>query len=65
MRCMSGLHEWTDQADAEKCCHPDWKRILLVGNDAFKGSETPLQYACGTVYGRKWVRNSTLASKPG
>ncbi len=28
--CTSGKHFWTDREDAEKCCHPDWKRCLRI-----------------------------------
>lgn len=31
MRCRSGRHEWTDPADATKCCDPAWERRLWVG----------------------------------
>jgi hypothetical protein len=36
--CYSGRHVWTDKANAEKCCHPEWQRILLVGPDAVVGA---------------------------
>ncbi len=28
--CTSGKDFWHDKADAEKCCHPDWKRCITV-----------------------------------
>ena len=61
--CVSGIHLWTDKSDAEKCCHPDWQRHLLVGaeavygvgNDPRKASDVPVRVESGTVYGRRWV----------
>jgi hypothetical protein len=57
MPCVSGRHVWTDHTDAEKCCHPEWRRLLLVGQAA-KESETPLQVepVSGAIYGRRWQR---------
>jgi len=55
--CTSGRHFWTDPTDAAKCCHPAWRRLLLIGAAA-KASETPLQVepVTGAVYGRRWER---------
>lgn len=38
-KCRSGRHYWTRPEDAEKCCNPKWRRVLLVGRDItqFKG----------------------------
>jgi hypothetical protein len=53
--CCSGLHAWFDKADAEKCCDPGWRRVLLVNN--MRGAET-VRYDEdeGVFFGRKWVR---------
>ena len=36
MKCSRGVHEWTDSLDAERCCNPDWKRILIVPGEKLK-----------------------------
>ena len=32
-KCRSGRHYWSRSNDAEKCCNPKWRRVLLVGRD--------------------------------
>jgi hypothetical protein len=67
--CVSGRHFWTDKSDADRCCHPDWQRHLLVGADAIYGvdgdskraSDVPVQPLCGSVFGRRWVHRSDPA----
>jgi hypothetical protein len=51
--CRSGRHTWLDAADAEKCCNPAWRRILVVGDvrDA-----THIIAEGDTLLGRRWVR---------
>lgn len=48
--CRRGVHLWFDQADAEKCCDPAWKRILVL----YDG--THQQLCAGVPCGRKWVK---------
>jgi hypothetical protein len=33
MRCQSGMHEWVDPVSAERCCKPEWKRVLRILGD--------------------------------
>ena len=42
--CNQGLHVWSEQEDAEKCCSGDYKRCLYVG-----------QIEHRTVYGHYWL----------
>lgn len=32
-RCRSGKHYWSNEACAERCCDPDWRRELRFSND--------------------------------
>jgi hypothetical protein len=36
MRCVSGKHEWVDKVSAERCCSPNWTRILLLPGESLK-----------------------------
>jgi hypothetical protein len=51
--CRSGCHTWFNAADAEKCCDPSWRRILLVGD--VRGA-THIVADGSTLIGRRWVR---------
>ena len=30
LRCRSGRHVWVDDTARERCCDPDWDRILVA-----------------------------------
>ena len=51
--CRSGRHTWFNAADAEKCCDPSWRRILVVG-DVCGASHIIAE--SGTLLGRRWMR---------
>jgi hypothetical protein len=51
--CRSGHHTWFNAADAEKCCDPLWRRILVVGD--VRGA-TNIIAEGNTLLGRRWVR---------
>jgi hypothetical protein len=41
--CRTGRHNWYKRDDAAKCCHPEWKRVLVIG------SAVPLRTHAGAV----------------
>lgn len=58
--CQSGRHTWLNAADADKCCHPEWRRVLCI-----EGPGRPLppdatsivtDDSLGARYGRRWLR---------
>ncbi len=55
--CNSGRHAWLNPDDAEKCCHPEWQRVLLV---PWPGETLPLRgrhiVVAGTTCAFAWVR---------
>jgi hypothetical protein len=51
--CRSGHHIWFYGADAEKCCNPAWRRILVVGDAR---DATHIIAEGDTLLGRRWVR---------
>lgn len=35
--CRSGRHHWDNEACAERCCDPEWTRVLVApGDEALK-----------------------------
>ena len=32
-KCTSGRHEWLEELHSERCCHPDWTRVLYDPKD--------------------------------
>lgn len=63
-RCRSGRHTWFEREDAEKCCSPEWERVLVMGGSfeeaERKGQElegvTWVGICHGAVYGYGWQR---------
>jgi len=33
-RCRSGRHVWTDPLDAERCCSPEWRRMVVFSHQS-------------------------------
>jgi len=48
--CCSGNHFWLEQHDAQKCCNPEFKRVLVRN-----GGECQ-QICAGVVIGRAWEK---------
>lgn len=51
-KCNSGNHVWFNKADADKCCDPNWRRVLVIGSSG----ESNAMICEGLLMGRKWVR---------
>lgn len=54
MKCRSGRHEWMSQDDADKCCHPDWVRVM--------DSKVMMPYF-NVVITFRWVKKQDLAEE--
>jgi hypothetical protein len=61
-QCRSTKHNWLTQEDADKCCDPDWHRIVVYGKDVAQEGvmHTTVQHIDGTPYGYKWMHCSEL-----
>ena len=63
VRCKSGLHEWTDEKDAQKCCD-GFRRVLMIGDAGIapEGCDKMVSdhLPGGVRYGYKWVRDDQI-----
>lgn len=57
-RCQSGRHWWLSAESAERCCNPEWRRVLVVQRpgEALPADAENVGRAAGVLYGRQWVR---------
>ena len=53
VRCKSGLHEWIDEKDAQKCC-AGYRRVMILYP---RPEEVDKFYGW---YGYKWVRKGQI-----
>lgn len=61
-KCRTGKHWWIYVEDADKCCDPQWERILLVGPKSIRqhlgGVRSVIQME-GTVVGFAWQKKGS------
>jgi hypothetical protein len=53
--CKSGRHWWTDKEDADKCCDPQWRRVLAVvgPGQPLPADATNIVQDAPAMYGRR------------
>ena len=64
LRCRSGRHVWVDDTARERCCDPDWDRILVAVHE-WETRLSGIEYAgpsavAGLDYG--WQRRHDAAA---
>lgn len=64
-QCKSGNHWWLSAENAERCCNPEWRRILVIAQpgQALPAEVHGVSQAAGVLCGRQWVRASELESE--
>ena len=65
LRCRSGRHVWVDDTARERCCDPDWDRILVAIHEWDTPELSGIEYAgpsavAGLDYG--WQRRHDAAA---
>lgn len=66
VKCKSGLHEWIDEKDAQKCCN-GFRRVLVIGSVGIapEGCDKIVSNLLpgGVIYGYKWVKEDRIAEE--
>lgn len=53
--CRSGRHSWLQESDAQRCCNPDWQRVLVSTQWGDRLQDGDRQTAVRGLWVR-WVR---------
>jgi hypothetical protein len=65
--CKSGRHYWYSPLDADKCCDPELRRVLVVAQPAdgyaLLADVQNITTAAGVSTGRQWVHVDNLAAE--
>ena len=64
-QCHGGHHWWLSAESAERCCNPEWRRVLVIAQpgQALPAAVQGVSLAAGVLCGRQWVRASELESE--
>lgn len=63
-RCKSGKHEWSNPADAAKCCN-GWHRVLVLGDLRACATVGHDPLPGPTLYGFTWARDTGPGGQKG